>query len=48
MKISRNLEYCLIFISSMGILNYTMRIEDREFEKLGLTMLTDVKNFLQI
>lgn len=47
-KISRNLEYCLIFISSMGILNYTMRIEDREFEKLGLTMLTDVKNFLQI
>ena len=47
-KISRNLEYCLIFISSMGILNYTMRIEDREFEKLGLAMLTDVKNFLQI
>ena len=32
----------------MGILNYTMRIEDSEFEKLGLTMLTDVKNFLQI
>lgn len=47
-KISRNLEYCLIFISSMGILNYTMRIEDREFEKLGLIILTDVKNFLQI
>lgn len=47
-KISKNLEYCLIFISSMGILNYTMRIKDREFEKLGLTMLTDVKNFLQI
>lgn len=47
-RISNNLEYCLIFISSMGILNYTMRIEDKEFEKLGLIMLTDVRNFLQI
>lgn len=43
--ISEELEYCLIFISALGILNYTKRVEDKEFEKLGLKMLEDVVNY---
>lgn len=39
------LEYCLIFISALGILNYTKRVEDKKFEELGLKMLTDVENY---
>ena len=43
--LSEELEYCLIFISALGILNYTKRVEDKEFEKLGLKMLEDVENY---
>ena len=43
--ISEELECCLIFISALGILNYTKRVEDKEFEKLGLKMLEDVENY---
>ena len=43
--LSRELEYCLIFISALGILNYTKRVEDKEFEELGLKMLSDVENY---
>ena len=43
--LSKELEYCLIFISALGILNYTKRVEDKEFEELGLKMLTDVENY---
>lgn len=43
--ISEELEYCLIFISALGILNYTKRVEDKEFEELGLKMLEDVGNY---
>ena len=43
--ISEELEYCLIFISALGILNYTKRVEDKEFEELGLKMLSDVENY---
>ena len=43
--LSKELEYCLIFISALGILNYTKRVEDKEFEKLGLKMLEDVGNY---
>ena len=43
--LSKELEYCLIFISALGILNYTKRVEDKEFEKLGLKMLEDVENY---
>ena len=43
--LSKRLEYCLIFISALGILNYTKRVEDKEFEKLGLKMLEDVGNY---
>ena len=44
--LSVQLEYCMIFISALGILNYTKRIEDKEFEKLGLKMLTDVEEYV--
>ena len=43
--LSEELEYCMIFISALGILNYTKRVEDKEFEKLGLKMLEDVVNY---
>ncbi len=43
--LSEELEYCLIFISALGILNYTKRVEDIEFEELGLKMLEDVENY---
>ena len=45
--LSKELEYCLIFISALGILNYTKRVEDKEFEELGLKMLSDVKNYFE-
>ena len=45
--LSEQLEYCMIFISALGILNYTKRIEDKEFEKLGLKMLTDVEEYVR-
>jgi len=37
----------LIFISALGILNYTKRVEDKEFEELGLKMLSDVENYFE-
>ena len=43
--LSEELEYCMIFISALGILNYTLRVKDKEFEKLGLKMLEDVENY---
>ena len=43
--LSEELEYCMIFISALGILNYTKRVEDKKFEKLGLKMLEDVENY---
>ena len=43
--LSKELEYCLIFISALGILNYTKRVEDKKFEELGLKMLEDVGNY---
>ena len=43
--ISEELEYCLIFISALGILNYTKRVEDKEFEEIGLKMLEDIVNY---
>ena len=43
--LSEELEYCMIFISALGILNYTKRVKDKEFEELGLKMLEDVKNY---
>ena len=43
--LSEELEYCMIFISALGILNYTKRVEDKEFEELGLKMLSDVENY---
>ena len=43
--LSKELEYCLIFISALGILNYTKRVEDKKFEELGLKMLEDVVNY---
>ena len=45
--LSEELEYCLIFISALGILNYTKRVEDKEFEELGLKMLSDVENYFE-
>ena len=45
--ISEELEYCMIFISALGILNYTKRVEDKEFEELGLKMLEDVENYFR-
>ena len=42
--LSEELEYCMIFISALGILNYTLRVKDKEFEELGLKMLEDVIN----
>ena len=45
--LSEELEYCMIFISALGILNYTKRVEDKEFEELGLKMLSDVKNYFE-
>ena len=45
--LSKELEYCLIFISALGILNYTKRVEDKEFEELGLKMLSDVENYFE-
>ena len=44
--LSEKLEYCMIFISALGILNYTKRVEDKEFEELGLKMLEDVENYI--
>ena len=43
--LSEELKHCLIFISALGILNYTKRVEDKEFEELGLKMLEDVENY---
>ena len=43
--LSEELEYCMIFISALGILNYTKRVEDKKFEELGLKMLEDVENY---
>ena len=43
--LSEELEYCMIFISALGILNYTKRVKDKEFEELGLKMLEDVENY---
>ena len=43
--LSKELEYCLIFISALGILNYTKRVKDKKFEELGLKMLEDVENY---
>lgn len=43
--LSEELEYCMIFISALGILNYTRRVKDKEFEELGLKMLEDVGNY---
>ena len=43
--LSKELEYCLVFISALGILNYTKRVEDKKFEELGLKMLEDVVNY---
>ena len=43
--LSEELKHCLIFISALGILNYTLRVKDKEFEKLGLKMLEDVVNY---
>ena len=43
--LSEELEYCMIFISALGILNYTKRVEDKKFEELGLKMLSDVENY---
>ena len=37
----------MIFISALGILNYTKRVEDKEFEELGLKMLEDVVNYIR-
>ena len=45
--LSEQLEYCMIFISALGILNYTKRIEDKEFEMLGLKMLADVEKYVR-
>ena len=45
--LSKELEYCLIFISALGILNYTKRVEDKEFEELGLKMLSNVENYFE-
>ena len=45
--LSEELEYCMIFISALGILNYTKRVEDKEFEELGLKMLSDVENYFE-
>ena len=43
--LSEKLEYCMIFISALGILNYTKRVKDKKFEELGLKMLEDVENY---
>ena len=43
--LSEELEYCMIFISALGILNYTLRVKDEEFEELGIKMLEDVVNY---
>ena len=45
--LSEELEYCMIFISALGILNYTKRVKDKEFEELGLKMLSDVENYFE-
>lgn len=45
--LSKELEYFLIFISALGILNYTKRVKDKEFEELGLKMLSDVENYFE-
>ena len=37
----------MIFISALGILNYTKRVEDKKFEELGLKMLSDVENYFE-
>ena len=44
--LSEELEYCMIFISALGILNYTKRVEDKEFEELGLKMLSDIEDYV--
>ena len=43
--LSEKLEYCMIFISALGILNYTKRVKDKKFEELGLKMSEDVENY---
>ena len=43
--LSEELEYCMIFISALGILNYMKRVKDKKFEELGLKMLEDVENY---
>ena len=43
--LSEELKHCLIFISALGILNYTKRVKDKKFEELGLKMLEDVENY---
>lgn len=45
--LSEELEYCMIFISALGILNYTKRVEDKNFEELGLKMLADVEEYVR-
>lgn len=45
--ISKELENSLIFISALGILNYTKRVNDKEFESLGLRMLADVDDYFR-
>ena len=45
--ISKELENSLVFIASLGILNYTKRVNDKEFESLGLRMLADVDDYFR-
>lgn len=45
--LSEELEYCMIFISALGILNYTKRVEDKKFEELGLKMLANVEEYVR-
>lgn len=45
--LSEELGYCMIFISALGILNYTKRVKDKEFEELGLKMLADVEEYVR-
>ena len=37
----------MIFISALGILNYTKRVEDKKFEELGLKMLANVEEYVR-
>lgn len=47
-NISEIFKHALILYTSLGIMKYTMDINDIEFEKIGLKMLRDVENFLKI